>query len=653
MCSERVIVLKFGGSVLRDEATLRRAVHEVYRWRREDHQVVAVVSALAGQTDALLGTARSICDLAAPAAVAALASTGELRSAALLGLQLDRAGVPACVLTPAAIRLVAAGDPLDADPVSLDEHIVRRALRQHGVVVMPGYAAQDALGRPVVLGRGGSDLTALFLAHRLRPSRCRLIKDVDGLYVGDPAGGCRPPARYGRASWADALATDGTIVQHKALAFARKHNVRFEIGRLNGERPTEVGAEFGAFGEAEPPACLRVALLGLGTVGGGVLQLLQQLPEHFEVVAVARRDLSRASPAARGESALLPGARDFASDRGGETEANPGRFDEFRQRRADTKDPLRGTDDFCHGLPASVPAHLVTTDAVAAATCGADVVVETIGGLEPAAAAIEQALRCGADVVTANKALLAREGPRLASLANALGRRLHYSAAVGGSMPLLERIASLRRGVRTVRAILNGTTNFILEMCARGTSFEAAVGEAQLRGFAERDPHRDLSGLDAADKLCVIAHTAGVRDLWPGHIGREALTEESVGVARRRAGDGQVVRHVATLDLDQRCPRASVRLTPLESGDPLADVPAEENSAVIDLANGEREVIRGRGAGRWPTAEAVVADLLEISRRNFARPGATAESEARSARSAAPAPVITIRNLAAGHCRGW
>ena len=181
---EPVIVLKLGGSVLADEAALPVAVHEVYRWRREGFGVVAVVSALAGETDALL--ARAPDRDAAPHAVAALAALGELRSAALLGAQLQAAGLAARVLQPAALRFRAQGDPLDAQPVALDVRPLRSALRDGAVAVVPGFFAHDAEGRAVLLGRGGSDLSALFVAARLG-ARCRLVKDVDGLFTADPA----------------------------------------------------------------------------------------------------------------------------------------------------------------------------------------------------------------------------------------------------------------------------------------------------------------------------------------------------------------------------------------------------------------------------------------------------------------------------------
>jgi len=551
---ERVIVLKLGGSVLRSAGSLRLAVHEIYRWRRAGHPVVAVVSALGGETDELLRESRRACAHPAPGSVAAAVALGELKSASLLGLHLDRAGVSASVLSPAGVGFIAQGDPLDADPVALDGPRLARALERDGAVVLPGYVACDRDGRTVVLGRGGSDLTALVVASSLPGARCRLVKDVDGLYERDPAGAIPRPRRYARATWEDALAAAGSIVQHKALLFARARGLAFELGRLNGARPTRIGARSTRWSDAQDrPARLCVALLGLGTVGGGVHELLRDV-EELEVVRIA----------VRGRAAG------------------------------------RGVDP-----------SLVTREVLDAARSGADVVVELIGGLEPARAAVAAALSAGAHVVTANKRLLAAHGAHLRSLAQRCGRSLLCSAAVGGSAPLLERVrARPPEAVRRVRGVLNGTTNFVLERIAAGVGLHAAVREARERGFAESDPALDLSGEDAADKLCLIASEMGLVSIGPSSVRREALCERSALRARGRAG----LRHVACLERTAGGARARVALEETAEDDPLHRVAAEHSAAVIELSDGTREVVRGKGAGRWPTAEAVVADLLELAR---------------------------------------
>ena len=247
---ERLIVLKFGGSVLTDRSTLGLVVREIRRWRTDGWNVVAVVSALAGVTDELLDACRAAGPGTDPHIVAAVLANGEQQCASWLALRLAHEGVPNSVFTPGAVGLGAWGSPLDATPVSLDRRRLTRALDRGHVVVFPGFAAVDPTGRTVVLGRGGSDLTALFLAHQLRADRCRLIKNVDALYERDPAADGPTPRRYAEATWDDALSTDGSIVQHKAVRFAREHGLRFELTSIGSIEATLVGAAQTRFARA-------------------------------------------------------------------------------------------------------------------------------------------------------------------------------------------------------------------------------------------------------------------------------------------------------------------------------------------------------------------------------------------------------------------
>jgi len=153
------------------------------------------------------------------------------------------------------------GEPLAAEPVSVNRTAIDRAHERGEIVLVPGYCAVDESGRTVLLGRGGSDSTALFLASRLGADRCRLLKDVDGLYTSDPRRQEPPPARYAAATWEDALATDGTILQHAAVQLAQREARCFELGRLGGTRPTRLGVEPRALeGEPDLPRKLSVAL---------------------------------------------------------------------------------------------------------------------------------------------------------------------------------------------------------------------------------------------------------------------------------------------------------------------------------------------------------------------------------------------------------
>lgn len=542
-----VIVLKFGGSVLTDEDRLRIAVHEIYRWRREGWKVVAVVSAFAGRTDELLASCRCGGLEADAHATAAILSCGERESAARLVGCLDRVGITAALLDPASIGLQAEGSALDARPLGFDAGRVCASLETHGVVVVPGFLATDEHGRTVTLGRGGSDLTSLVLADGLQAEKCRLLKDVDGLYERDPAGSGPTPERFERASFDDALQLDGSILQHKAVRFAREQNLAFEVGRVNATRATAVGASPSVLAGCD--GCyraVRVALLGVGVVGGGVLDLLAQMPERFEVVGAAVRDAEK-------HGALV------------------GR--------------LGGT---------------VLTDPIEVARCGADIVVEAMGGIEPAREAIATALRSGSHVVTANKAVLAEHGRDLFDLAEACDRRLLVSASVGGSAAVLEA-AVLSRATR-VRGVLNGTTNFVLSRLADGVPLDAAITEAQRLGLAEADPSRDLDGRDSLDKLRVIALLCGIQT-----EGDVDLTSANV----RLAEPGRSQRQIATLASDGR---ATVAIEAVQPGDPLFALPGEWNAAEIIGDDGSVRIVRGRGAGGWATAEAVVGDVLAIER---------------------------------------
>lgn len=235
-----ITVLKFGGSVLRDELHIHAAAEEVAQAVARGVRVVAVVSALEGTTDALLARARAYAPSPHPFAAAQLLATGEHASAALLGLALDARGVRVEVLDAAGAGLQTTGDALDASPVALDTPALLQALGRARAVVVPGFVGRDGFGRTTVLGRGGSDLTALFIAQRLGAD-CRLVKDVAGLYEWDPALPGPAPRRFRTLDWDGALALDGSIVQHKAVRFAREHALGFEVGALAAEEVTRVG----------------------------------------------------------------------------------------------------------------------------------------------------------------------------------------------------------------------------------------------------------------------------------------------------------------------------------------------------------------------------------------------------------------------------
>lgn len=546
-------VLKFGGSVLTDPDALHLAIHEVYGWRRKGWQVIAVVSAFSGETDQLVEEAKSAGASIADSEFALLAGMGEPRTAALFSLACRESGIPARVLLPHQISLAAEGEPGDAQLVSVDAGKLRGLLDKTGVAVIPGYVALGADDEPSVLGRGGSDLTALFLGARLKAAECALIKDVDGLYTADPN---RDPdaAKLATCSYEDALKLDESILQRKAILFAEESDLAFKVRSLGTGEGTGVSAKSTA--SAEPIAPERkttVALLGFGTVNAGVYERLARQPDRFEVVQVAIRDLGK-------------------------------------QREFNT------------------PKELFTDDLFAAATCGADIVVEAIGGIEPAASALHKALQSGSSIVTANKAALAARHAVL--LQEAGGAGIGDAACAGGSMPILERVRANRGQIRQVTAVISGTANFLLDRITDRVEFDEAVKQAQLHGFAESDPRRDLTGLDVADKAALIAEAAGIDDICPNRVGRQQLSEPEIQAALKEVPPDHKLRYV----LEIREPgfaRVSLQALPISS--PLATVKNEECAAIIETKQGT-EIIAGKGAGRWPTAEAVCADIYEIAK---------------------------------------
>lgn len=546
-----LIVLKFGGSVLSREADIAAAVHECYRWVREGYAVVAVVSAIGDSTDRLVAQTATYGQHPSPQAAAALIATGETVSAAHLWLGCDRAGIDAVAVEPREIGLTVTGPADDAVPTGVDASRLRALCARHDVVVVPGFFGVAPNGRLALLGRGGSDLTAVLLAHALR-ARCRLLKDVPGLFERDPSRPGPFARRYSNITFADAERLAGEILQRKALAYAAAHAVAFEVAALHRRDATVVGAASTSFATDTRETPLRIALLGLGVVGRGVLQHLQASPRSFEVTGVS------------------------------------------------VQSPKRHAD--------AIAPRLIARDAVALAAAPlSDVVIETIGGVEVARAAIEAALRRGADVVTANKALLARHGETLHDLAAAHGSSLIYSAAVGGAAPVLELAGRLHdRGVACVGAVLNGTTNCILGACAAGMPFADALAEAQALGYAESDPAADLEGVDAAEKLRLVCRAAFGSD--PDELTVSGL-DPSVAASR-------LDRLVARAAWRSSRLVASVGVERLPEGHALLDAEGAWNIATFETLDGASYCARGKGAGRFPTAQAVFADLLEIRRRH-------------------------------------
>jgi homoserine dehydrogenase len=235
-----VSVVKLGGSVLASGASLATAVGELAREVAAGYRVLAVVSARRGVTDHLDGEARRIAQHPDSHAYAALLATGEAHSAAALAIATAAAGLATRLLEARELGLRTAGEPTDAVPCAMRRRSLRAALVAHDVVVVPGFVGYDAAGRPTLLGRGGSDSTAIYLAHALAAERCRLVKDVPGWHVSDPRRDGGAP-RYRVLNWDEAIAAPAEIVQAKAVLLARRLGRPFEVGAVGSSEPTRVG----------------------------------------------------------------------------------------------------------------------------------------------------------------------------------------------------------------------------------------------------------------------------------------------------------------------------------------------------------------------------------------------------------------------------
>ncbi len=233
-------VLKFGSSILSSPAAYRSAAEEVRGEVAGGAKAVVVVSAMGATTDSLLASARTVATSPPDSLVGALVATGEEASVALLAIALKAAGVPALGLPGWRLPIHTRGDLRDADPVAVDGQAILNALASHDAVVLPGFVGRDATGSTSLLGRGGSDLTALFLGHVLGATEVRLVKDVDGIYPADPK---RFPgmAPLARATWSEARRIGGAVVQGKALAYAERNVLGFRVAAPGGTG-TWVGA---------------------------------------------------------------------------------------------------------------------------------------------------------------------------------------------------------------------------------------------------------------------------------------------------------------------------------------------------------------------------------------------------------------------------
>jgi homoserine dehydrogenase len=345
---------------------------------------------------------------------------------------------------------------------------------------------------------------------------------------------------------------------------------------------------------------LRVAILGAGSVGAQVAALLLQHGDELanrvgaglEVVGIAVRDL----------------------------------------------DAPRTAD---------IPRELLTTDA-RSLILGADIVIEVMGGIEPAREYLELALTSGADVITANKALLATHGPELFAIAEQVGAQLYYEAAVGGAIPIIRPLRDSLAGdrVRRILGIVNGTTNYILDRMDRdGDTLEEALAVATELGYAEADPTADIEGYDAAQKATILASLAFHTTVPVEGVHREGITgvtREQVLAAQR---SGFVVKLLAVcerlVDPETGEDGVSARVHPalIPATHPLAAVHGANNAVFVEAEAAGSLMFYGAGAGGVQTASAVLGDLVSAARRHVVGGPGVAES------THADLPILPISSV--------
>ncbi|MDF1836433.1 MAG: homoserine dehydrogenase, partial [Planctomycetota bacterium] len=351
-----------------------------------------------------------------------------------------------------------------------------------------------------------------------------------------------------------------------------------ETSQEKGTAPTLVGPQSSIRSEHAFPRFtrLRVAIAGHGTVGSGVLQHLLAAADDFEVTGVLVRDVDK--------------------HRGPNTDRVLGSNERFEELFTEDEE-----DFFARPF---------------------DVFLELAGGIQPAKGWIERALESGADVVSANKAVLSQHGGELHFVARGRGAKLLYSAAVGGAAPLLEtakRLAS--EPLRGFEAVLNGTTNHVVDSLSKGATLECAVEAAQDQGLAEADPTLDLNGTDSRQKTELLARELFGSDVlvrWGKQAPVHEITPDLLQKARAACS---TVRLVASCYLEEGPSglgpkRAFASLHPvlLPASHPLSPVAGAGAAVAFDPLDprAERIVVSGTGAGRWPTAEAVLGDLFDL-----------------------------------------
>lgn len=349
-------------------------------------------------------------------------------------------------------------------------------------------------------------------------------------------------------------------------------------------------------------APLRVALLGCGTVGSEVVRLLHDNADDLAARIGAPLELAGIAVRRLGRPRDLP-----------------------------------------------VDLSLFTTDAAAlVARDDVDLVVEVIGGIEPARTLILSALQRGRGVVTANKALLAEDGATLYDAADRGGADLYYEASVAGAIPLLRPLRESLAGdnVSRVIGIVNGTTNYVLtRMDELGMGFGEALDEATALGYAEADPTADIEGFDAAAKAAILAGLAFHTRVTAADVHREGISEVSAADVASAKAMGCVVKLLAIAEKDGHGIGVRVHPAMIPRSHPLASVREAYNAVFVEADSAGQLMFYGRGAGGSPTASAVLGDLVAVARNALSGARGAGESSYADLRVLAMGEVVTRYHL--------
>ncbi|MBM11143.1 MAG: homoserine dehydrogenase [Chloroflexi bacterium] len=320
------------------------------------------------------------------------------------------------------------------------------------------------------------------------------------------------------------------------------------------------------------PSQLNVGLMGLGVVGTGVASILLNKQESLAGVTGRPVNLKKVL------------VRDLT-----------------RPRVIDLPDDLLTTN--AEDILADPDIHIL---------------VEVMGGVDPAESYMKQGLAAGKHVVTANKEVMAKSGPELLALARKNEASLLFEASVGGGIPivgcLMNELAA--NDVISIRGIINGTTNYILTaMAQHGTSFQQALGEAQSHGYAEADPTNDIEGIDAAYKLTILASLAYRSRFQPDDVYREGISKLEPQDFQYAQELGFAIKSLAIANLEEGAVQLRVYPALLPTEHMLAKVDGVYNAVEIDGSLCGQVLFHGMGAGREPTTSAVVGDLIEAARK--------------------------------------